>query len=81
MDEEGKPVVAPFVAKERYEVKGEKVSMNYPIVIGNDSVAEKFGGLLGYPTSVLISKDGKQIKKITGLVSYDEITKEIEGAL
>ena len=81
MDEEGKPVVAPFVAKERYEVKGEKVPMNYPIVIGNDGVAEKFGGLLGYPTSVLISKDGKQIKKITGLVSYDEITKEIEGAL
>jgi thiol-disulfide isomerase/thioredoxin len=81
MDEEGKPVVAPFVAKERYEVKGQKLPMNYPIVIGNDSVAEKFGGLLGYPTSVLISKDGKQIKKITGLVSYDEITKEIEGAL
>jgi thiol-disulfide isomerase/thioredoxin len=81
MDEEGKPVVAPFVAKERYDVKGQKLSMNYPIVIGNDSVAEKFGGLLGYPTSVLISKDGKQIKKITGLVSYDEITKEIEGAL
>jgi len=23
--------------------------MNYPIVIGNDDVADKFGGLLGYP--------------------------------
>jgi len=55
--------------------------MNYPIVIGNDKVADKFGGLLGYPTSVLISKDGKRVKRITGLISYEEITKAIEGQL
>lgn len=81
MDEEGKPVVAPFVAKERFEVNGQKLPMNYPIVIGNDSVAEKFGGLLGYPTSVLISRDGKVLKRTTGLIGYDETTKLIEGAL
>jgi thiol-disulfide isomerase/thioredoxin len=81
MDEEGKEVVAPFVAKERYDVHAQKRPMNYPIVVGNDGVAEKFGGLLGYPTSVLISRDGKQIKRITGLISYDEISKAIEGAL
>jgi thiol-disulfide isomerase/thioredoxin len=81
MDEEGKQVVAPFVAKERYEVNGMKLPMNYPIVIGNENVADKFGGLLGYPTSVLISRDGKQLKRITGLISYDEMSKAIEGAL
>jgi len=81
MDEEGKPMVAPFVAKERYDVKGETLPMNYPIVVGSDQVAEKFGGLLGYPTSVLISREGKQIKRVTGLISYDEISKAIEGAL
>jgi thiol-disulfide isomerase/thioredoxin len=81
MDEEGKPVVAPFVAKERYDVKGQKLPMNYPIVIGNESVAEKFGGLLGYPTSVLISKDGKQLKRVTGIINQEEISKLVEGAL
>ena len=81
MDDEGKPVVAPFVAKERYNVNGQKLPMNYPIVIGNENVAEKFGGLLGYPTSVLISRDGKQIKRTTGLISYEEFSKSIEGAL
>ena len=81
MDEEGKPVVAPFVAKERYDVQGQKLPMNYPIVIGNESVAEKFGGLLGYPTSVLISKDGKQLKRVTGIINEEEISKLIEGAL
>ena len=81
MDEEGKPVVAPFVAKERYDVKGQKLPMNYPIVIGNESVAEKFGGLLGYPTSVLISRDGKQLKRVTGIINEEEISKLVEGAL
>lgn len=81
MDEEGKSVVAPFVAKERYEVNGQRLPMNYPIVVGNDKVAEKFGGLLGYPTSILISRDGKVLKRTTGLIDYEATTKMIEGAL
>jgi Thiol-disulfide isomerase and thioredoxins len=81
MDDEGKSVVAPFVAKERYEVNGQKLPMNYPIVVGNEKVAEKFGGLLGYPTSILLSRDGKVLKRTTGLIDYDATTKLIEGAL
>ena len=81
MDEEGKSVVAPFVAKERYEVNGQRQPMNYPIVVGNEKVAEKFGGLLGYPTSILISRDGKVLKRTTGLIDYESTTKMIEGAL
>ena len=81
MDEEGKAAVVPFLAKERFDVKGQKLPMSYPIVIGNDDVADKFGGLLGYPTSFLISRDGKVIKKIQGLISYEEITQAIESQL
>jgi len=81
MDDEGKAAVAPFLAKERFNVNGQKLPMNYPIVLGNDDAATKFGGLLGYPTSFLISKDGKEIKKIQGLIPYQEITKAIESQL
>jgi cytochrome c-type biogenesis protein len=81
MDEEGKPVVAPFVAKERWDVNGQKMLMQYPILIGNDAAADKFGGLLGYPTSILISRDGKQIKRITGIISYEEIDEAIKDQL
>src|SRR3954468_13260269 len=81
MDEEGRSVVAPFVNKERFDVNGSKSLMNYPILIGNDAAADKFGGLLGYPTSVLINRDGKQIKRITGLISYEEIAQGIESQL
>jgi cytochrome c-type biogenesis protein len=81
MDEEGKAAVVPFLAKERFNVNGQKLPMNYPILLGSDEVADKFGGLLGYPTTFLISKDGRIVKKVQGLVSYEELTKEIEAQL
>lgn len=81
MDEEGRSVVSPFVEKERFDVNGNKAQMNYPIVLGNDATADKFGGLFGYPTSVLVGRDGKVIQRITGLISYEEISKTIESQL
>jgi thiol-disulfide isomerase/thioredoxin len=81
LDEEGKSVVAPFVAKERFDVGGQKLPMDYKILIGNDEAADKFGGLFGYPTSVLISRDGKQVKRVTGAISVDDMAKEIESLL
>jgi thiol-disulfide isomerase/thioredoxin len=79
MDDEGKSVVAPFVAKELYEVNGQKMLINYPIVIGSDEAADKFGGIMGYPTSFLISRSGKQIMKFQGPPDLEIITKAIES--
>jgi len=81
MDEDGASIVTPWVQKERFDVNGTKSAMNYPIVIGNDAAADKFGGLLGYPTSVLISRDGKILKRITGIITPDEISKSVEMQL
>jgi len=81
MDEEGAKVVTPFVNKERFDVNGAESQMNYPIVIGDDAAADKFGGLLGYPTSVLVNRDGKIIKRVTGIISADEMAKTIESQL
>ena len=81
LDEEGKNVVAPFVSKERFDVSGQKLPMSYQILIGNDDAADKFGGLFGYPTSILISRDGKQIKRVTGMITPDEMNKAVESQL
>jgi thiol-disulfide isomerase/thioredoxin len=82
MDDEGKSVVAPFVQTKRYDIGGgQQVPMNYPILLGNDDVANKFGGLLGYPTTVLFNKDGKEVKRTTGAIAYEEYAKLIEGNL
>lgn len=80
MDEEGKSIVAPFVAKEKYEVNGQQVLINYPIVIGTDDAADKFGGILGYPTSFLISRTGKQIMKFQGPPDMDLVEKAVESS-
>ncbi len=60
--------------------EGKKVVEPY-VQKEHDAAAEKFGGLIGYPTSVLISRDGRQVKKILGLVDHDRIAKDIEGQL
>ena len=78
MDEEGKKVVDPFVHTTQFDVDGNKSLMIYPIMLGNEDVAEKFGGLIGLPTSVLISRDGKIVKRFIGLVNHDQLQSEIE---
>ncbi len=81
MDDEGKSAVEPFVQKQQFDVDGKQMAMNYPILLGNDNIAQKFGGLIGIPTSVLISKDGKIVKRFIGLVNHDTLDKEIAGLL
>jgi hypothetical protein len=54
---------------------------NYPIVLGYDATADKFGRLIGFPTSVLISSDGRVVMRVDGLVSFDEIDKAIQSQL
>jgi len=81
MDDGGKKDVDPFVRDERFDVDGQKLAMNYPILIGNEDVGDKFGGLLGLPTSVLISRDGKKIKTFIGLVDHEKLVAAIEGQL
>jgi thiol-disulfide isomerase/thioredoxin len=81
MDEDGIKAVQPFLDKERFDVSGQKEAIDYPIVFANDSIAEKFGGIVGLPTSLLFSRDGKGVKKIVGPIDYDTISKAIEGLL
>ena len=41
MDDEGAEVVAPFVQKTQFDVNGHPTTMDYPIVIGDDDIAEQ----------------------------------------
>jgi thiol-disulfide isomerase/thioredoxin len=81
MDEDGKKSVQPFLDKERFDVNGQQEAMNYPIVFGNDAISAKFGGIMGLPTSMLYTRDGKKVRTIVGLVNHDDIAKVIEGLL
>lgn len=81
MDEEGKKVVDPYVHTTQFNVGGKPETMNYPIVLGSDDIATQFGGLLGMPTSYLISRDGKIAKKYVGALNEAQIKKDVETQL
>jgi thiol-disulfide isomerase/thioredoxin len=81
MDDEGKKVVQPYVESQRFDVNGHSAAMNYQILLGNTKIAEKFGGILGMPTSMLYSRDGKKIKTIVGLIDHDDLSKTLDSQL
>src|SRR5579863_6158360 len=81
MDDDGKKAIQPFLDKERFDVNGQQEKMSYPILLGNDAIADKFGGILGLPTSMLFNRDGKKVRTIVGLVNHDYISKAIQDLL
>ncbi|HVC00348.1 MAG TPA: TlpA disulfide reductase family protein [Candidatus Dormibacteraeota bacterium] len=81
MDQEGKSVVAPFAAKPQFVVAGQTVAMDYPIVLGTDQIATQFGGIIGLPTSYVISKNGQVVKRVIGMIDPQEIDRLIQQLL
>ena len=63
MDEEGWDVVKPYVAHSE---------INYRVVIGNDALAEKYGGIDALPTTFLIDREGKIAAVHVGLSGKDD---------
>lgn len=68
MDDEGWDAVKPYI---------EQHKINYRIVLGNDSVADTYGGVDALPTTFLIDRDGRIAAKHQGLVSRSEYQNEI----
>ena len=47
--------------------KVTELKMQYPVVVGDDKVVEGFGGLIGFPTTFVVTKDWKIYKKYFGM--------------
>ena len=63
--------------------KVKELKMEYPVVVGNDAVVEGFGGLIGFPTTFVVSKDWKIYKKYFGMTpnKIEKIEKDIATLL
>ena len=62
----------------------KEFGVNYPMFLGKDvedAIHEKTGGIWGMPTSFLIGRDGKVLKKHLGIAPRAVYEKEIEAAL
>jgi cytochrome c-type biogenesis protein len=58
-----------------------EIKQDYPIVIGDDSVGSKFGGVQGLPTTFIIDRDGRIRQKIFGSRSRAAFEAEIKPLL
>jgi peroxiredoxin len=71
MDEGGWKVVKPFM---------QDAKVPYRIVLGNDSMAQKYG-IQGMPDTFLIDRQGRIAAAYTGMVDRDAVDKNIRALL
>ncbi|HYW44809.1 MAG TPA: TlpA disulfide reductase family protein [Bryobacteraceae bacterium] len=72
MDDEGWEAVKPFL---------QELSVNYRIVIGNDSTAQAYGGVDALPTTFLIDREGKIAAVHIGLASKKDFEDGVQQLL
>jgi thiol-disulfide isomerase/thioredoxin len=72
MDDASNEEIAKFV---------QQMGVNYPILIGEESVGQKYGGVGVLPTTFFIDRDGKLIYREFGLQSRSVFVDHIKKAL
>ncbi len=72
VDTETKDEVVPFMRDQK---------INYPIVYGNMSVYQQYGGIRAIPTSFVIDKQGKIVATYEGLIPVETYENHIKKLL
>jgi thiol-disulfide isomerase/thioredoxin len=67
----------PRPVKEFYK----QFNMNYPVALGDDKLAELYGGVLGLPTTMVIGRDGRIYAKHVGATDISVFEAEIKELL
>jgi thiol-disulfide isomerase/thioredoxin len=67
--------------KSGVEKSATALGVNYPILLGGDSISEPYGGLDGLPNSFYVDRKGVVIAQIVGLADRDEIEANIKKAI
>ena len=71
MDDEGKPVVEPFLKKH---------PIDYPVALGSDALADKFG-LAGYPVTMVFDRSGTLVKRFDSLTGEADLQAAVRRAM
>jgi peroxiredoxin len=59
----------------------EKYQMDYPVLMGDSQLAERFGGVLGLPLSYLIDSEGRVVARYQGEVNLKQLESQIKSLL
>jgi cytochrome c biogenesis protein CcmG, thiol:disulfide interchange protein DsbE len=55
--------------------------LNYPVAVGDSTLADSYGGILGLPVTFVINRDGQIRKKFVGATDTALIEQEVLAAL
>jgi cytochrome c biogenesis protein CcmG/thiol:disulfide interchange protein DsbE len=72
LDRQGVDVVRAF---------NEEFGVDYTSLMGDEAIVRSFGGIEGIPTSFLIDREGRIVKKHVGYVSERQLRSEIKPLL
>jgi thiol-disulfide isomerase/thioredoxin len=72
MDDASKKDIAEFASN---------LGIDYPILLGKESVGEAYGGVQFLPATFYVGRDGKVVDKVFGLKGRSEIEDNIKRAL
>jgi peroxiredoxin len=72
MDDASKNDIAEFV---------NNLGIDYPILLGNESVGEVYGGVEFLPVTFYVGRNGRIVEKVFGLKGREEIEHNVRKAL
>jgi cytochrome c biogenesis protein CcmG/thiol:disulfide interchange protein DsbE len=72
MDEGGRDAIVPLV---------RRMGVDYVVVLGDNRVSSLYGGLEVLPTTYYIARDGSVRAFVTGVISKNEVEKDIKEVL
>ncbi|HLH05971.1 MAG TPA: TlpA disulfide reductase family protein [Terriglobales bacterium] len=58
-----------------------EMKIDYPVLLGNDEVADEYGGVDALPTTFFIGRDGKIVRRFMGLAAHSDFEDAIHAAL
>jgi peroxiredoxin len=71
LDVQGEEAVAAFA---------KQFHMNYTVLLGDDRTARAFGGIVGIPTSFVVDRQGRIVKRFVGVVdaaAYEDVIRNL----
>lgn len=72
MDDDGWDVVKPYITSKK---------VNYRVLMGDDSLANLYGGVESLPTTFILDRDGRIARTHVGLVSKSEYENDLKELL
>jgi cytochrome c biogenesis protein CcmG/thiol:disulfide interchange protein DsbE len=59
----------------------QRLGVNYPVLLGKESVADAYGNVQFLPDTFYIGRDGKILRHVQGLIDRKSIEEEVKQAL